>query len=151
MFSMESYAPESLSSISCILLLMLASMVPYLFPRVSISSVASLWVLFIVSTFLFRSSMVLFISITCLDVFSSFYLRTCKSLSVFSCISLSELVKSFLMSSTIIMRYAFKSGSSFSGVLVCPGLAEMEVLGSDDNEWSCFLLIRFLCLPFAIW
>jgi hypothetical protein len=25
------------------------------------------------------------------------------------------------------------------------------VLGSDDDEWSLFLLIRFLSLPFAIW
>jgi hypothetical protein len=41
---------------------------------------------------------------------------------VFSCISLSELLKSFLMSSTIIVRYAFKSGSRFSGVLGYPGL-----------------------------
>jgi hypothetical protein len=30
------------------------------------------------------------------------------------------------------MSYAFKSGSSFSGVLLCPGLAEVGVLGSDD-------------------
>ena len=68
-----------------------------------------------------------------------------------SCISLSELLKSFSMSSTIIMRYAFKSGSSFSGVLGCPGLGEVGVLGSDDGEWSWFLLVRFLCLPFTIW
>jgi hypothetical protein len=54
-FSMESSAPEILSSISCILLLMLASIVPDFFPRVSISSVASLSVFFIVSTSLFRS------------------------------------------------------------------------------------------------
>jgi hypothetical protein len=25
------------------------------------------------------------------------------------------------------------------------------VLGSDDGEWSWFLLVRFLRLPFAIW
>jgi hypothetical protein len=70
---------------------------------------------------------------------------------VFSCISLSELFKSFLMSSTIIMRYAFKSRSSFPGVLGCPGLGEVGVLDSDDGEWSWFLLVRFLRLPFALW
>ncbi|EDL02164.1 mCG60157, isoform CRA_a [Mus musculus] len=55
---------------------MLVSMVPDFFPRVSTSSVASLWVFFIVSTSLFSSSMVLFISITCLDMLSCFSLRT---------------------------------------------------------------------------
>ena len=39
----------------------------------------------------------------------------------------------------------------FSGVLGYPGLAELGVLGSDDGESSCFLLIRFLHLPFVIW
>ncbi|NP_001397513.1 C-type lectin domain family 4 member A isoform d [Mus musculus] len=96
--------------------------------------------------------MVLFISITCLDVFSCFSirtstclvafscfsLRTCNSLAVFSCISLSELLKSFLMSSTIIMRYAFKSRSTFSVVFGCPGLGGVQVLRSDDDKvWSC--------------
>ena len=76
-----------------------------------------------------------------------FFLRTCNSLAVFSCISLSELLKS----STIIMRYAFKSGSSFLGVLGYTGLAEVGVLVSDDGEWSWFLLVRFLRLPFDIW
>jgi hypothetical protein len=116
-----------------------------------------------VSTFFFRSWMVLFISITCLDVFSCFSLRTstclvvfscfslrtCNFLAVFSYIPLSELLKSFLMSSTIIMRYAFKSRSRFLGVLGCPGLGEVGVLRSDDGEW--FLLVRFLRLPFVIW
>jgi hypothetical protein len=88
MFSMESSAPESLSSISYILLLMLASMVPHFCLSVSISSVASLWVFFIVSAYLFRSSIVLFISITCLDAFSCFSLRTSTCLVVFSCFSL---------------------------------------------------------------
>jgi hypothetical protein len=31
-----------------------------------------------------------------------------------------------------------------------PGEAEVRVLGSDDGEWSWFLLVRFLHLPFAI-
>jgi hypothetical protein len=48
------------------------------------------------------------------------------------------------------MRYAFKSGSSFSGVLGYPGLAEVGVLGSDDGERSWFLFVRFLGLPFAV-
>jgi hypothetical protein len=34
--------------------------------------------------------------------------------------------------------------SRFSGVLGCPGLGEVGVLGSDDGEWSWFLLVRFL-------
>ena len=55
------------------------------------------------------------------------------------------------MSSTIIMRYAFKSGSRFLGVLGYLGLAEVGVLGSDDGEQSLFLLVRFLHLPFTIW
>jgi hypothetical protein len=45
------------------------------------------------------------------------------------------------MSSTIIMKYAFKSGSSFSGVLEYPGLGEMGVLFSDDDEWKGLLTL----------
>jgi hypothetical protein len=55
---------------------------------------------------------------------------------VFSCNSLSELLKPFLMSSTSIKRYDFKSESCFSGVLGYPGLDEAGVLLSDDGEWS---------------
>jgi hypothetical protein len=55
------------------------------------------------------------------------------------------------MFSTIIMRYAFKSESNFLGVLGYPGLAEVEVLVSNDGEWSWFLFVRFLRLPLAIW
>jgi hypothetical protein len=49
------------------------------------------------------------------------------------------------------MRYEFKSASCFSGVLGYPGLVVVGVLGSDDAQWSWFLLVRFICLPFAIW
>jgi hypothetical protein len=49
------------------------------------------------------------------------------------------------------MRYDFRSDSCFSGVLGYPGLAMEGVLGSFDAEWSWFLLIRFLHLPFTIW
>jgi hypothetical protein len=120
MFSMESSAPEILSSTSCILLLMLSSIVPDFFLRVSISSIVSLWVFFIIYSSLFRSSLLGFIQFH--------HLFGC----VF-CTSLSELLKSILMSSTSIMRYDFKSESCFSGVLRYPGLAEMGVLVSDDG------------------
>ena len=105
--------------------------------------------------------MILFISVTCLDVFSSFslrtstclvvffcFLRTCNYLSVFY-ISLSELLKSFSMPSTIIMIYAMKSGSSFSGVLGCPGPSEVGVMGSDDGEWSWISVSKILIFAFC--
>jgi hypothetical protein len=49
------------------------------------------------------------------------------------------------------MRYGLKSESCFLGVLGYPGFAEVAVLGSDDGESSWFVLVRFLCLPFASW
>jgi hypothetical protein len=49
------------------------------------------------------------------------------------------------------MKYAFKSGSIFLGVLGYPGLAEVGVLGSDDGKCFWFLLVRFLHLLFALW
>ena len=41
------------------------------------------------------------------------------------------------------MRYDFKSESCISGVVRYIGLALVGVLGSDDAEWSWFLLVRF--------
>ena len=68
-----------------------------------------------------------------------------------SCISLHDLLMSFSISSTSIMKYDFKSESCFSDVLGYPGLSVLGVLGSDDSEWSWFLLVGFLGLPFTIW
>jgi hypothetical protein len=60
---------------SCILLVILASMTPDLFPRFSISRVVNLYDFFIVSVSIFRPRMVLFNVFTCLVVFSCNSLR----------------------------------------------------------------------------
>lgn len=80
------FLPEILSSISGILFIMLASVVPVPFPRFSISSIPSVSVFFMVSISSFRSCTVLFISYTCLIVFSCIYLRELfvSSLRVFT-------------------------------------------------------------------
>jgi hypothetical protein len=85
--------------------------------------------------------MVLFISFACSIVFSCNSLRDfCVSslrasscLPVFSCICLRELFMS-LKFSIAIMRTNFRSKSCFSGVMVYPGLAYVEKMGSDDAK-----------------
>ena len=97
MFSLVSSAPEILSSISLILLVLLGSMTPDLFPRFSISRFLSLCDFFIVSTSIFRFWIVLFNPFPCLVAFSCNSLRNfCVSslrastcLTLFSSISLS--------------------------------------------------------------
>ena len=49
------------------------------------------------------------------------------------------------------MRYDFKPNSCFSGVLDYLELFVVGELGSDVAMWPWFLLVMFLCLPFAIW
>jgi hypothetical protein len=41
------------------------------------------------------------------------------------------------------MRYDFKSVSCCLGMLGYPGLTVVRVLGSDDAQYSWFLLVRF--------
>ena len=62
-FSMVSSVPEILSSSSCVLLMILASITHDLFTRFSNSRVVSVCDFFIVSTYIFRSWMVLFNSL----------------------------------------------------------------------------------------
>ena len=124
MFSMASSTPEILSSVSCIMLAMFPSLTPDLFPRYSISRVVSLYEFFIVSISIFRSWMVLFNYFPLLFVFlrkslRDFCVPSLRDTGCFPvfCISLRELFILFLKSSIIIMRYEFKSESSFSCVL----------------------------------
>jgi hypothetical protein len=69
-FCVVSSAPEIFSSISCILLVILASMAPDLFPRHFISRVAILCVFFIASFSIFTFGIFFFNFFTCSVVFS---------------------------------------------------------------------------------
>jgi hypothetical protein len=87
--------PEILSSTSCVLLVMFAAIVPLLFPRFSISWVASFYVISITFISIFKSQTVLFISFAHLIVFYciSLYLLICSwkasiCLIVVSCFSM---------------------------------------------------------------
>ena len=57
----------------------------------------------------------------------------------------------FLKSSIIIMRYDFKSETSFSYVLGYPGLALVGELDVDDTNLPWVLLLMILPLCPALW
>jgi hypothetical protein len=93
--STVSCTSEILSSVSCIQLVILTSVIPDLFPRFAISRFASICISFIISTSTFKSWTALFNVFSFLIVFSYIDLFV-SSLSasicllVFSCISSSE-------------------------------------------------------------
>lgn len=73
--SIISYTPDILSSISCILLVMIMYVLLVVFPWFSISRIASVCIFFNASSSLFRSWSVLFISFTSVIIFSCNYLN----------------------------------------------------------------------------
>jgi hypothetical protein len=153
MFSMESSAPESPSSTTCILLLMLTYVVPDFFPRISISSVVSLWVFFIVSTYIFWSWMVLFNLITCLVVFSCNSLRDfCVSslrsstcVAVFSCNSLRDFFAPFLKGSTCLAVFSCNSLSELLMPFLKSSRPSWDILDLNLDLWVCLGIQDSLC------
>ena len=106
--------PEILSSISCILLVMLSFMTPVLFPWFSIYSVVLFSDLFNGFIFTFRFWMVFSNSFTCLCIFSGIFLNgfVCfyfKGCFLFSCVLLYLFmgIMYFLKSTIIIIRCDF--------------------------------------------
>jgi hypothetical protein len=103
MFSMVSSAPEILSCISYILLVMLASMATFSFLGFLSPEWSPFVISLLVSTSIFRSWVVLFNSFTCLVVFSYNTLRD-------FCVS------SLRASNCLSKQYLYK------GVFLCPSL-----------------------------
>jgi hypothetical protein len=153
MFSMVFSAPEILSSISYILLVMLVSMTLYLFPGF-LSPWLPPFVILNASISIFRSWMVLFNYFTCSVVFPVILQRifgfsslsASTYLPVFFCISLKVLLISFLKSSLIIMKCDFETWFCFSHVLGKSGLTVLGKLDSDDGMWPWFLSPMFFAL-----
>jgi hypothetical protein len=73
-------------------------------------------------------------SLNSLRDFCAYSLSASTYLAMFYCISLRELIVSFLKSSISIMRYDFKYESCFSGVLWYPVLTVVGVLSSGDAK-----------------
>jgi hypothetical protein len=114
---------EIFCSFSCILLVMLVSVVSDHFPRFSISNVTSICDFFIASVSIFSSWTILSNSFTYLIVFSLFLIGLFpflfKDVYLFACVflSLSELFMSFLKASSIFMRWDSRVESCSSGIL----------------------------------
>ena len=128
--------------------LFLYSVTPDLFSRFSMSKVASLCDLCIVSISIFRFWTVLFHSFTCLIVFSCISLRG-LCFYLFTCVLLYLCPPYHPLSTS--WDGIFGQTIAFQGLLGYPGLAVVGELSYDGINWHWFLLLMFLWLPLTIW
>lgn len=137
-----------LSSISCILLLMLASVTLALFPRFFMSRVVSLCVFFNISISFSRSLMILFNSFSCLIVFFLYFFKRfmCilfKGFYVFTCVL--YLFKKFIYICLKVL-YHLHEMWFYTWILFFRCFEVTRTFCSERTGlWCCQVALCFLC------
>ena len=151
-FSIVLSTPEILSSIPCILLVMLMSVLPVFLPRFSISRIASVCVFLYCFHFTFHV-LDLIISFTFLILFSciSLYLfasgfNTSTCLNAFSCISLRDLFIHVLFK---VLYCLYKIG--FKILFLCFSFCRKpRVCSRIAGLWWCLMTLGIVDFSYAI-